>query len=180
MIPNHDLAPVLSFTVVCQLGKCPTRGAGARAGAGGGGATSRVQRLDLTLLLRARTLRENGDTLANCFYGVLNVCRRLMKGPVWRQNSCLTVVNKFIGITVNQWLILNPHEYFFFTFINSFQMTLIFPKTKLEKWYTSYTFYFFSLFSFQESCKQELATDLGFQVDCSVRNSWTFEEDTIN
>ena len=32
------MASAHSFTVVCQLGKCPTRG----AGAGGGGATSRL------------------------------------------------------------------------------------------------------------------------------------------
>ena len=71
---------MFSLTVECQLGKCPTRG----AGAGGGGATSRVQRLDLTLLLRAGTLHsENGDTLANCFGEVLDVCRRLMNGSRW-------------------------------------------------------------------------------------------------
>ena len=39
MIPALVLmASAHSFTVVCQLGKCPTRG----AGAGGGGATSRL------------------------------------------------------------------------------------------------------------------------------------------
>ena len=86
---------VHSFTVVCQLGKCPTRG----AGAGGGGATSRLwPEVGLNTVITRRTLRENGDTVS-CFSGV---CRRLMKGAAWRQNSCVTVVSKFMGITVNQ------------------------------------------------------------------------------
>ena len=61
---------VHSFTVVCQLGKCPTRG----AGAGGGGATSRLwPEVGLNTVITRRTLRENGDTVSMFYWSMQKI-----------------------------------------------------------------------------------------------------------
>ena len=71
ILSSHDPSlGVHSFTVVCQLGKCPTQG----AGAGGGGATSRLwPEVGLNTVITRRTLRENGDTVSMFYWSMQTI-----------------------------------------------------------------------------------------------------------
>ena len=48
-----------------------------------------------------------------------------MKGAVWRQNSCVTVVSKFMGISVKQWLKATNMNIFLYVFMYIVKIYLI-------------------------------------------------------